>query len=244
MDKPNYYAIIPANVRYDNELKPNEKLLYGEICALTNENGCCWATNDYFAQLYDASKETISRWIKHLAEKQYIKIKYFYKESTKQIDKRIITINNNDDFINNVLTKKSIESPQKNQGSIDKKVKENNTSINNIYICPSNDEQASSFPLKEDNEEELSNNFDLIWTLYPRKEGKNTAFRHYKSWLKGKKYAGKKIKLTNKQMWYATKKYADLVEKEKIDKQFIKMGSTFFNEAIIEYVEEDNKDEI
>ena len=73
--------------------------------------------------------------------------------------------------------------------------------------------------------------------LYPRKESKNSAFNHYKAWLNGKKYAGKKIKLTNKQMWYATKKYAEEVKKEKKEKQFIKQGSTFFNEAIMEYVD-------
>ena len=38
-------------------------------------------------------------------------------------------------------------------------------------------------------------------------------------------------------MWYATKKYADLVAKNKTEKQYIKMGSTFFNDAIMEYVE-------
>ena len=31
-ETPNYYAIIPANVRYA-DLKPNAKLLYGEITA-------------------------------------------------------------------------------------------------------------------------------------------------------------------------------------------------------------------
>jgi len=91
----------------------------------------------------------------------------------------------------------------------------------------------------KESENELADNFDKIWILYPRKDGKNTAFKHYKAWLSGKCYAGRITKLSNRQMWYATKKYADLVEEEKIEKKFIKMGSTFFNEAIMEYVEED-----
>jgi len=91
-------------------------------------------------------------------------------------------------------------------------------------------------------DEQLANDFDKIWRIYPRKDGKNTAFNHYKSWLKGKKYAGRTVKLTNRQMWYATKKYADLMEQNKTEKQYIKMGSTFFNEAIMEYVEVENND--
>lgn len=258
MDKPNYYAIIPANVRYDNELKANEKLLYGEISALCNDLGYCWATNEYFAKLYDVSGETVSRWINHLVKKGYLYSEMIYKENSGEILNRLLKINKDikvdianfyrkrdifpiDNFADNVLIKKSIEYPQKNQGSIDENVKENNTRINN-NICPSDDEQVqSSF---KDNEKQMASDFDLIWTIYPRKEGKNTAYRHYKAWLKGKKYAGKTVKLTNKDMWYAVKKYADLMEKEKTDKQFIKMGSTFFNESIMEYVEEDKDNEI
>ncbi|HBI1964003.1 TPA: helix-turn-helix domain-containing protein, partial [Enterococcus faecalis] len=48
-----YYAIIPAIVRYDNHLNGNAKLLYGELTALANEKGYCWATNQYFANLYN-----------------------------------------------------------------------------------------------------------------------------------------------------------------------------------------------
>jgi len=89
---------------------------------------------------------------------------------------------------------------------------------------------------------ELAENFDKIWKIYPRKEGKNTAYKHYTTWLKGKRFAGKVIKLTNRQMWFATKKYADLMVRNKTEKQFIKMGSTFFNEAIMEYVEEEKSE--
>ena len=34
MDKPGYWAVIPAAVRYDPALPPNATLLYGEIIAL------------------------------------------------------------------------------------------------------------------------------------------------------------------------------------------------------------------
>ena len=45
--KPNYFAVIPANVRYDNELTEKEKLLYGEITCLSNKEGYCFALNNY-----------------------------------------------------------------------------------------------------------------------------------------------------------------------------------------------------
>ena len=42
---PNYYAVIPATVRYDNMLKSAEKVLYSEITALASKNGYCFAQN-------------------------------------------------------------------------------------------------------------------------------------------------------------------------------------------------------
>lgn len=72
--RPSYYAIIPANVRYDSEISPNAKLLYGEITALCNQKGFCWATNEYFSKLYGVSDRTIRTLLKQLQDKNYIKI--------------------------------------------------------------------------------------------------------------------------------------------------------------------------
>ena len=90
--KKSYYAIIPANVRYDKNLTANAKLLYEEITALCNKRGYCWATNSYFADLYDVSKMTISKWIKSLVDCGYIKSEIIYKNDTKEIESRYITI--------------------------------------------------------------------------------------------------------------------------------------------------------
>ena len=40
-----YYAIIPAYIRYNKELKFGERLMYGEITALSNKEGYCYAKN-------------------------------------------------------------------------------------------------------------------------------------------------------------------------------------------------------
>ena len=92
MDNPNYYAIIPANVRYDKRLSANAKLLYGEITALSNKNGICFATNQYFANLYGLSSMSISRLIKSLKDNGYINTLITYKKGTNEIDKRYIQI--------------------------------------------------------------------------------------------------------------------------------------------------------
>ena len=132
----NYYAIIPADVRYDKRLKPLARLLYGEITALCNEKGYCWASNSYFAELYEVSDITISRYISELKEYGYIKC--IYDKTQENIDKRKIYIipsyQNGQDGINRndntVLTKQSIPSYQNGQDGINRIVKHNNTDNN------------------------------------------------------------------------------------------------------------------
>jgi len=92
MEHPNYYSIIPANVRYDSELTPNAKLLYGEITSLCDREGYCWATNNYFSKLYKTSDKTITRNLNLLEQKGYINIFYQINGAIKQ---RFITMDKN-----------------------------------------------------------------------------------------------------------------------------------------------------
>lgn len=73
-DKKSYYAIIPSDVRYNKNLTANAKLLYGEITALCNKEGYCWASNSYFAALYEVSNTSISKWISDLKANKHINI--------------------------------------------------------------------------------------------------------------------------------------------------------------------------
>ena len=70
--KPNYYAVIPAIVRYDNDVMDKAKILYGELSALSNKKGYCFATNKYFADLYSISDRQVRTLLKSLADKGYI----------------------------------------------------------------------------------------------------------------------------------------------------------------------------
>ena len=72
--KSNYYAIIPATVRYDKGLTDKAKLLYGEITCLCNKEGYCFATNNYFANLYNCTSRAIQFTISKLQEKGYIRV--------------------------------------------------------------------------------------------------------------------------------------------------------------------------
>lgn len=74
IEKPNYFGVIPANVRYNKNITPNAKLLYCEISALSNVNGFVYATNEYFSKLYEVSTRTITNWIKELQDNNFIKV--------------------------------------------------------------------------------------------------------------------------------------------------------------------------
>ncbi len=125
-----YYAIIPASVRYDKSISAGAKLLYGEITALCNQEGFCWATNTYFESLYEVCERTIQRWINSLVEAGYIAKNIEYEEDKKTVIRRCLSISMSPAPVKNVTTppvKNVTTPPVKNVG-------ENNTSMNNTSM--------------------------------------------------------------------------------------------------------------
>ena len=148
-ERPSYYSIIPATVRYDKRLKAYERLMFSEITALSNKYGYCTASNSYFASLYEVDKTTISRWINHLKNLGYLKTQLI--KNGRAVDSRRIYPNMDpvgrtcntpidrnatpiDQKINTPLIKKSIGYTQKYQYPIDRIAKENNTRVNNTRV--------------------------------------------------------------------------------------------------------------
>jgi len=88
---PGYYAVIPASVRYDDQISANAKLLYGEISALIGQEGFCYASNAHFAELYRVSERTITGWIGALKKGGYITVE-LVRDAAGQVTSRKLYI--------------------------------------------------------------------------------------------------------------------------------------------------------
>ena len=88
-------------------------------------------------------------------------------------------------------------------------------SIENNIVIPAGSDKVSKSQLEEE--------FELIWKEYPRKQGKQNALKTYiKARKKGTTYEEVVLGLEN---------YVKYITIEKIQPQYIKQGSTWFNQA-------------
>lgn len=122
----------------------------------------------------------------------------------------------------------------------DKNDKNNNIRSNSDDLNETETPKAKKPKLTEEENEELVKNFEIIYNSYPKKVGKASGFKVYKQWLNGRNIDGTKIKLTNRQMWYAIAKYKQYIEKEEMEPQYIKQFDTFMRN-ILDYVGDEER---
>jgi len=157
-EKPNYYIVIPAEVRY-SDLSDLEKLLYGEIGSLCSKEGYCWATNEYFQSIYSRSERQISRCLANIQAKGFISIKV---EKTESGSKRTIHPTKM-----SMPLDKNVYTPQTKMSS----AYSNNIS-NNIYTNVVASPVKTSFVCKEDTKPTMPRNWlpDIL-THYGNEQG-------------------------------------------------------------------------
>ena len=166
-NQSNYYSIIPSFIRYNKDLKSSEKLLYGEITALANKNGYCYAKNRYFADLYGVTNVTISRWLSNLQNLGFIIIDII-RDSNKEIISRHIYINDAPYY-----QKNQYPYIQKSTYPINRNDKDNNTSNNidddifNLIINSSSEIPIKFYQLME--KLELNYTTETLKILQPDK---------------------------------------------------------------------------
>ncbi|MDN4853691.1 helix-turn-helix domain-containing protein [Pediococcus pentosaceus] len=224
-DKPNYYSITPANVRYDKSLPMGARFMYGEITALTKKDGYCWAGDSYFAELYEVTNTTIQNWLRALERKGYISRKRIYKDGTKQIKNRYIrlfdtpTQNNLDTYVKNIK-----DPTQNNLGTYPKNIKnptQNNLrdSITSTITSTTTNNKDRTKPPKLVADRD---HFESLWKLYPNKKGKESAWNSYKQSIK----AG----ATDDEIKQGINSYLAEIKAKQTPKRYIKHGQTWFKQ--------------
>lgn len=154
IERPGYYAVIPADVRYDDEISSTAKLMYGEIAALTNKEGYCYASNAYFCNLYQMSDRSITRIISSLEKRGYI-ITETRRDERNKVTGRKIRLN---------VSPSGVQPPDNFVG----------TSRQNCLPPPDKNVGENN---RDNNKAEINtpDGFDRFWRAYPRKTDKKKA---------------------------------------------------------------------
>lgn len=150
--------VIPTSLLGDSRLTFLERLLLIDILSLCKKKSYCWATNEYFKDLFNVSKQTISKSISNLSKYGYIVLEYDRKE--KNNSKRVIRLSK---VLKNQITSIKNNLNTSIQESF-KQYNKNNIKRNNIGPIISKDvdgvelwngKRCESEPMSEEEQKEL-----------------------------------------------------------------------------------------
>lgn len=233
---------IPKDIWLDKSLNALEKVILAEIDSLDNEEyGHCTASNEYFSEFCQCSKDKVTRAVRKLVASGYIEVVSFngrtrvLKSNVSKCGSRVRK--------NTRQSQKISEAESEKIGAININ---NNTSINNTLV-QNNLHDTEIDPVEKKKQEklaELKENFEKIYAIYPKKKGKTNAFTHYKGYVskQGRKINDEWVRLTNRQIYAAVKRYCREAEGQHgTDYQFWKNFDTLMNRDILDYVREEDK---
>lgn len=170
---------IYKNLYLSREYTPNEKFLLLEIYSLSKgKSKQCYANNRHFADFIGVKENTIQKAILKLEKNGHIRREYTYKNGTREIASRIITLTQKfyDDFINESEIKEQEEGVDKNPrgGGLESIHKYNNISITNNYAFPKGKGSSCFSPEKAVGQSNVKYRIDDVPNLVSRYAEPNT----------------------------------------------------------------------
>lgn len=91
---PNFFTQIPSYVMSSKELNSTDKCVYGVIYTMLNTTRKCFMSNERIGNDIGLSKKTVSKTITKLVRAGLLNVRLTYKNGTKEVDKRYITLRN------------------------------------------------------------------------------------------------------------------------------------------------------
>lgn len=228
------FIMTPVQVALDSDLlkKPKSIILAGYIFTMLNITGKFYMSNKELARRLEVSKVTINDYLNLLEKKGYIK-REIVKAETGEIKGRLITAG--DTLVKSTLLGWSSSLSQGSKADltrvvkptlhkdikiIDKNNREINTSATDVDAGVKG-EQVSEQP--KPTKRDLEAEFNELWQLYPRKQGKTQALNHYKAWAKKSKDHTKEV------MEKKLKEFLNYLARKHTDPKYYPIGSTWFN---------------
>lgn len=211
-------VFMPRCIWLNNELKPSEKMLLTEINSLDTQKEC-FASNDHFTTFLNVSKGRVSQMISHLKDLKYINVRLIYKPRSKEIDKRVITVNQQKFYgitpLGNDHTPLANYLPPLGNA-------QDNISINRSINKTIADSEKSASASPKISKNQLDEDFDKLWKIYPIKKEKQVARKKYEKAIRDG--------VTNKQIQDGIISYIKEIKLKGTSKQYIKHGGTWFSQ--------------
>ena len=204
------------------ELSGSELIVYGLIWGFSQtENQWCTASQAYIARWANISTRGLRKILDKLEEKGLL-----IKETTtckKGLESKYRAIRPSAEDQESDRNKVPIRPEQSSYLDGNKvPIRWEQSSYNNIEDNIDNNIADIKENKKRKSEEDLKQDFEELWKLYPRKRGKEPAFKHYKRALKEG--------ATNEEIRQGILNLIEDIRKNKTEERYIPYGSTFFNE--------------
>ncbi len=180
--KPAFWAVLPARVRYDPELRPNAKLLYAEITAMADATGYCWASNAYLAELFAISPRTVRELVQSLERKGYLSVEVIRDPGNNAVVERRIWMDR-PTIVEEPQVTPSGENPPYPSGenppdpSGENSPLEQSKDMNIPPIIPQRGRRTKGPKKPKAAPDWKPDRFAAFWDYYPRGESKQAAIR-------------------------------------------------------------------